>query len=91
MSEQQQEWSSVEPFFIDDGQLDGISAANAFVLGVEWQMVYSQLKSGEPFERPVHAANRERLTRLCIRNGRRCEVTKPEDGWCHLIVASATN
>jgi hypothetical protein len=75
-----------EPSFVDDGELSGLTPQTCFTLGVEWQMVRQGMESGGPFNRPIHQANRERVMRLLIRNGRKYHITKPEDGWCQLSV-----
>ena len=84
-----QEYSMLEPFFIDESELDGVSPENAFVLGVEWQMVFDQMQTGEAFERPVHGLNRSRIMRLLVRNGRMYHISKAKDGWCNLCVLEA--
>lgn len=68
------EYEPVEPFGIDDGQLDDLSPAECFTLGVEWEMVRTRLASGEGFECPLHAANRDRVAAMLDRHGRRHEV-----------------
>ena len=76
----------VEPFDIDDGQLSGLSPAECFVLGVEWQMVAEQAAQPDAFERPIHRRNVERLQRLLIRRQRRFTVRHDTDEWSTLAV-----
>jgi hypothetical protein len=83
---QEQEYSIVEPFFIDNGELDGISPQEVFCLGVEWQMVAAQEESDEAFERLLHEANATRIKRLLIRRGRKFKVTPNGPEWCMLSV-----
>lgn len=53
----------VDSFFIDDGELDGLSPQMCFVLGCEWHNVVSAIDSAEKnqFLFTVHAANQARL------------------------------
>lgn len=87
------EFRPVEPFGIDDGELDGLRLADAFTLGVEWQMVAHDAEQPEAFERPVHAENRERLAALLDRRGRKYAMAFMRDdvseGWLWLRVEEA--
>ena len=49
-------------FNIDNGELDGLSPQECFVLGYELAQI-DGLVSGlsGPFEKPIHAANKERI------------------------------
>jgi hypothetical protein len=51
----------VRRFLIDDGQLDGYSPQECFVLGYELATIDEAVSRGEAFSRPVHSANRERI------------------------------
>jgi hypothetical protein len=75
-----------EPFDIDNGELAGVDAVNAFVMGVEWQMISAQLDSGDPIARPIHDTNRQRIQRMCIRRGRKCQIKPNGEGWYWLEV-----
>jgi hypothetical protein len=70
-----------EPFDIDNGELDGIAAKDAFALGVEWQMVSQQLDGAEPFARPIHDENVSRIKRMCIRRGWQFKVADNGADW----------
>lgn len=59
-----------ESFNIDDGELDGLSPQECFVLGVEWQMVRSLADGDSAFKRPVHMYNRDRLIAVLESRGR---------------------
>src|SRR5690606_34881181 len=48
-------------FNIDNGELDGLSPQECFVLGYELAQIDSLTTYGAPFEKPVHAANKERI------------------------------
>jgi hypothetical protein len=87
------EYEQVEPFGIDNGQLNGLALHEAFVLGVEWQMVAQQAAATEGFERPIHAANRDRLEALLTRHERRYSLHNLHDdvseNWLWLTVDPA--
>lgn len=56
------EFGCIRPFGIDDGQLDGLTLQEAFVLGYELAQVDAKIAAGEDFEMPlVHIENRERI------------------------------
>jgi hypothetical protein len=59
-----------EPFGVDHGELDGLSPAQCFTLGVEWQMVASEADRRKGFSRPVRIENRERIAALLDRRER---------------------
>ncbi len=59
------EYGLVEPFDCDDPM---------FCLGVEWQMFRQKLMTGHPFSETIHRDNAERLSAMCVRHGRFCEV-----------------
>lgn len=59
------EYGLVKSFDIDNGELDGISPQQCFVLGYELAQIDALLTSGATFERPVHAANRSRIEKAC--------------------------
>lgn len=84
------EFTPVEPFDVDDGELDGLTPAECFVLGVEWQMVAARAATPDGFERPVHVENRDRLAALLDRRGRRYRMAHMHDdvseGWLWLTV-----
>ena len=55
----------VKSFHIDRGELDGFSPQECFVLGYELAEIDAAGKAGEPCQRPVHSANRERIVDAC--------------------------
>jgi hypothetical protein len=83
------DYELVEPFDIDNGELDGLTPPNVFCLGVEWAMVSDQLKLADSFTRPIHVANASRIKRMCIRRGRRCRIDPADAEWMMLVVADA--
>lgn len=73
------EFRPVEPFGVDHGELDGLTPAECFTLGVEWQMVAAAANLPDAFERPVHIENRERLAALLDRRGRKYHMRHMHD------------
>lgn len=84
----QREYRCVEPFDIDDGELDGLSPALAFVLGCEWWQVKEMLETGAAFGKPIHNENANRIKRMCIRRDRRFKMRDngPEWKWIDVEV-----
>jgi hypothetical protein len=84
------EFEHVEPFDIDDGELDGLTPQEAFVLGVEWHMVLIQSRADEPFEMPMHSRNKDRIEALLRRMDRVFTLVymreDVSENWMHLIV-----
>lgn len=88
MSRHDTKYKHVEPFDIDHGELDGITADQAFVLGVEWQIFRTTLSSTrERFKATVHAANEQRLLRLLARRGRKGAARRLDATWTEIEVA----
>lgn len=69
----------VESFGVDDGELDGLTPAECFTLGVEWEMVRAQLKTGDAFEHTVHVENRDRIAAMVAHQGRVARFTFMEN------------
>jgi hypothetical protein len=80
------EFSLVEPFDIDDGSLNSVSAAECFAMGVEWQIFRNRLASGKPFTDLVLANNAVRLTKLAERSQRFVETRPANQGWVSITV-----
>ena len=82
-----------KPFDIDDGQLDGLTAQQCFVLGYELAEVDALLKLPAEIQKPVHAGNRERIERWCKESGREFRLLWMEgdvsESWLKLCVAPA--
>lgn len=77
----------IEPFDIDDGQLDGLSQQDAFVAGYELAQVHAAVASGHAFEGLVHACNSGRIARHLLRLKRRFTVTPTSDpNWRELRI-----
>jgi hypothetical protein len=80
-----------KPFDIDDGQLDGLSLQQAFVLGYELAEIDALLKLADGFIKPVHAENRERIEKWCKESGREFRLVwakeDASESWMTLSVA----
>lgn len=61
------DYSMIRPFDVDDGQLDGLSSQQCFVLGYELAMIDGLLEKPEGFEQPIHANNMERIKIGCLK------------------------
>lgn len=54
----------IESFGVDDGELDGLSLQECFVLGYEFATITSRVDNGETeFETLIHMSNAVRLER----------------------------
>lgn len=60
----------IKSFTIDDGELDGASPQQCFVLGYELSQVDHLLASKREIRQPVHADNRQRIEASCLDSGR---------------------
>ncbi len=80
------DYSFSESSDVDDGQLDGVSLASAFILGVEWEMLREALALGGEIDMPIHKKNLERIQRLCLRRSRRYSHKVLDDIWVQFIV-----
>jgi hypothetical protein len=52
-------------FGIDNGELDGLSSQETFVLGYELADIDHLLERADGFRKPVHADNRQRIEAAC--------------------------
>lgn len=50
---------------IDDGQLDGLTPQECFLLGYEYATITANIRAGEPFESLVNADNSDRIKLFC--------------------------
>ncbi len=70
----------VKSFQIDNGELDGHSAQEIFVLGYELAQIDQLLKEAVSVQLPVHAGNRDRIIAACVDAGREYQLTwLPDD------------
>lgn len=74
---------------IDDGQLDGRTPQECFLLGYEYATITARIRTGEPFESLVNADNSDRIETFCRSvearysmawNRRDCS-----EGWKHFV------
>lgn len=85
----------LESFQIDDGELDGLSPQECFVLGYELSTISHKAETvPEEFSLTVHSANEKRITAALLKRGRsRIMTWMPNDlseGWMTLTVLKAT-
>jgi hypothetical protein len=82
----------IKSFDIDHGELDGLIAQECFVLGYELAEIDALLKRPQPIQKPVHAANRERIEKSCKDSGRPYRLlwmdVDPSESWMTLSVAA---
>lgn len=83
----------IEPFDVDDGELDGLSPQLCFVLGVEWAMVREALDADRQLGPLwVHAQNVPRLRAMIRRRrGLILSAAPTSDGWALLILDRQEN
>ncbi len=80
----------VDTFDIDDGELLPVTAAEAFVLGVEWSKFVAKLDATSgPFSEMVHPENEARLTKVVRRRGRSVH-SRRTGRWVEVEVGSTT-
>lgn len=78
------EFESIEPFGIDDGELDGLSPQQVFVLGYELAQISAEFASGARVANPVHPDNRERIERAARIRDREVSFRVYHDDWLWL-------
>lgn len=64
MEENDEMFGLVQPFYIDNGELDGLSPQQIFVLGWEFCRIGYLLDKGEPFEQQFHSDNEARVRKM---------------------------
>lgn len=75
-----EEFSLVEPFYVDNGELDGMSLQQAFVLGYEFSSIIHALGAGVfPVEIQFHSENENRVRKMLDRHKARYEVLAHDD------------
>lgn len=75
------EFELMEPFDIDNGELDGLRPQEIFALGVEWEMLRQELDTGRMIGRMIHKENLDRFSAMCLRRGREFVAGDSDDGW----------
>lgn len=82
------EYQLAVPFMIDNGELDGLTPQQIFVLGVEFGQAHARAQTGLPFDMRMHAENEERITQA-LENYMGYEAYQGDndlrdEGWVHL-------
>lgn len=81
------EFGLVEPFGIDNGELDNFERHQCFVLGVEFAMFRQKLlENHSAFTDMVCDLAPERIVAMCERHGRCVETREKFDGWVSIWV-----
>jgi len=87
------EFEMKKSFNIDNGELDGFTPQNCFVLGYELAQIDALLETGKEFRKPVHAANQDRILKSCTDAGRLHSLNwmqgDPSEAWMELQVEAA--
>lgn len=73
-NEEHQEFELMEPFDIDNGELDGIDLRTVFCLGYECCQLHELLDTGRAFRKTVHIESIKRVTNMCQRRGREFSI-----------------
>ena len=76
----------VEPFDVDNGELDGLSPSMCFTLGVEWETFRQKLKEARPFSTLVLDKNAARIVTMVERQKRFVEHHPHCEGWVVIAV-----
>jgi len=89
------EFGLIKSFQIDNGELDGLTAQECFVLGYELAQIDQLLKATTEIHQPVHADNRTRIAAACDDAGRSYRLTwlqgDVSESWLLLEVAASTD
>lgn len=64
-AEDGEQLAMVEPFYIDDGELNGLSPEQIFVLGFEFGSIREKIERGQPFSQMFHSDNYDRIKAMC--------------------------
>jgi hypothetical protein len=82
-------------FNIDNGELDGVSPQECFVLGYEVALIDHLLASGDAINQPVHADNRQRIETRCHETERPFRLTwmpgDESESWMQLEMPAQPN
>lgn len=82
----EREYGLAMPFWIDT---DAYTKRDRemFVCGVEFEMVYRELKAGGPVTRTIHKENESRIRMMCGKMKRKCTMKHAAEGWTFLEIA----
>lgn len=81
--------NDLRTFETDNGELDGLTVQECFVLGFELCTIERNLKDSRGFSQKVNSANRDRIAEACTDAGRQFKMTWIEDqseAWLQLKV-----
>lgn len=84
------QYMMVDPFGTDDGALAGVTPEDAFVLGVEWEMLRQTLDAerGE-IAASIHGDNVPRIKAMVDRRGRSFRYRVTSKHWCEAFIGAA--
>jgi hypothetical protein len=75
-----------DSFYIDDGELEGITPQEIFVLGVEWEMLRATIDFGRTLENyPFHPNNKMRVEKMLQKRKAIYEISE-DGGWLFLTL-----
>lgn len=77
----------VDPFDIDNGELNGLTPQEVFALGYEYGVIREKIESREPFEMQFHSDNYDRIKSLCKRREWLNWELYLHDDWPLLVVS----
>lgn len=87
------EYGLVRPFLIDNGELEGCTRAEAFVLGYELALIDHLIDNEKAWQTTVHSANQARIEHQLNAAGREYRwewpATDRSEAWVHLIVSAS--
>lgn len=85
------EFGLIKSFDIDNGELDGITSKQCFVLGYELAQIDNLLSQPEQFHKLVNADNRVRIESACQKSGRKFRLSwlqgDSSESWMQLDVS----
>ena len=86
------EFGLLKSFDIDNGELDGLTPQEIFVLGYELAQIDSRLERADKISLMVHSDNRPRIEKSCKDSGRNFSLNWMEgdrsESWMQLEVAA---
>ncbi len=89
------EFGLIKSFDIDNGELDGLTHQEIFVLGYELAQIDNKLAQNERISQLVHADNQSRIEKACIDANRCFKLSwlqgDKSESWMQLEVSSVSN
>lgn len=74
-------------FEVDHTELEGIPASEAYVLGIEWGIIWQRAQSPAPVQVWVHSANADRVQHMLRELQRRFIVGRTAEGLVEMSIA----